>query len=276
MGKVFLALDQKTGKEVAVKIVKDQKQWDRERVMLQKLKHTKGVPELFFAGKEKELFLVMEYILGNSLKRYGSVCGKLYKKKSLLWMIKICKVLNKIHEQGIIHMDLKPENIMLDRSGNIYLIDFGAALFAGEKLSGYGTKNYASKKQAKTEERADIYFDIYSLGKTMESLLKATDAVQKIIEKCLIDDDAKRYHNIRQIQADFERILRICRMKKGFMVVIAVFLYPESLESDTEGRAKRERSHCTEKVSKRDKKGNGLFLWNGSDTKEYTIGTSVS
>ena len=48
-------------------------------------------------------------------------------------MIKICKVLNKIHEQGIIHMDLKPENIMLDRSGNIYLIDFGAALFAGEK-----------------------------------------------------------------------------------------------------------------------------------------------
>lgn len=205
MGKVFLALDQKTGKEVAVKIVKDQKQWDRERVMLQKLKHTKGVPELFFAGKEKELFLVMEYILGNSLKRYGSVCGKLYKKKSLLWMIKICKVLNKIHEQGIIHMDLKPENIMLDRSGNIYLIDFGAALFAGEKLSGYGTKNYASKKQAKTEERADIYFDIYSLGKTMESLLKATDAVQKIIEKCLIDDDAKRYHNIRQIQADSGR-----------------------------------------------------------------------
>ena len=110
----------------------------------------------------------------------------------------------------------------------------------------------------------------------MESLLKATDAVQKIIEKCLIDDDAKRYHNIRQIQADFERILRICRMKKGFMVVIVCFLYPESLESDTEGRAKRERSHCTEKVSKRDKKGNGLFLWNGSDTKEYTIGTSVS
>ena len=83
MGKVFLALDQKTGKEVAVKIVKDQKQWDRERVMLQKLKHTKGVPELFFAGKEKELFLVMEYILGNSLKRYGSVCGKLYKKKTI-------------------------------------------------------------------------------------------------------------------------------------------------------------------------------------------------
>ena len=251
MGKVFLALDQKTGKEVAVKIVKDQKQWDRERVILQKLKHTKGVPELFFAGKEKELFLVIEYILGNSLKRYGRICGKLYKKKSLLWMIKICKVLNKIHEQGIIHMDLKPENIMLDRSGNIYLIDFGAALFVGEKLSGYGTKNYASKKQAKTEERADIYFDIYSLGKTMESLLKATDAVQKIIEKCLIDDDAKRYHNTRQIQADFERILRICHMKKGFMVVIVVFGI-QNLWNQTQRQEQREKEVMLQKKSQRE------------------------
>ena len=81
MGKVFLALDQKTGKEVAVKIVKDQKQWDRERVILQKLKHTKGVPELFFAGKEKELFLVMEYILGNSLNDMAESVENFIKRK---------------------------------------------------------------------------------------------------------------------------------------------------------------------------------------------------
>ena len=84
----------------------------------------------------------------------------------------------------------------------------------------------------------------------MESLLKATDAVQKIIEKCLIDDDAKRYHNIRQIQADFERILRICCMKKGFMVVIAVFCIQNLWNQIQRGRAKRERSHCTEKSLK--------------------------
>ena len=113
---------------------------------------------IFLQERKRNFFLVMEYILGNSLKRYGRVCGKLYKKKSLLWMIKICKVLNKIHEQGIIHMDLKPENIMLDRSGNIYLIDFGAALFAGEKLSGYGTKNYASKKTGKDRRKSRHLF----------------------------------------------------------------------------------------------------------------------
>ena len=150
MGKVFLALDQKTGKEVAVKIVKDQKQWDRERVMLQKLKHTKGVPELFFAGKEKELFLVMEYILGNSLKRYGSVCGKLYKKKSLLWMIKICKVLNKIHEQGIIHMDLKPENIMLDR--------FWSGIVCGRKIKWIWNQKLCIKKTGKDRRKSRHLF----------------------------------------------------------------------------------------------------------------------
>lgn len=127
---------------------------------LAKIKTYQRCAGIIFAGKEKELFLVMEYILGNSLKRYGRVCGKLYKKKSLLWMIKICKVLNKIHEQGIIHMDLKPENIMLDRSGNIYLIDFGAALFAGEKLSGYGTKNYASKNRQR-QKKEQTFILIY-------------------------------------------------------------------------------------------------------------------
>lgn len=75
-------------------------------------------------------------------------------------MIKICKVLNKIHEQGIIHMDLKPENIMLDRSGNIYLIDFGAALFAGEKLSGYGTKTMHPKNRQR-QKKEQTFILIY-------------------------------------------------------------------------------------------------------------------
>ena len=81
---------------------------------------------------------------------------------------------------------------------------------------------------------------------------------KRYIEKCLIDDDAKRYHNIRQIQADFERILRICRMKKGFMVVIAVFCI-QNLWNQIQREEQREKEVIVQKVSKRDKKGNGLF-----------------
>lgn len=80
-------------------------------------------------------------------------------KEKLLWMIKICKVLNKIHEQGIIHMDLKPENIMLDRS-EIYLITILSSIVCGEKLSRYGTKTM-HQQTGKDEERADISVLIY-------------------------------------------------------------------------------------------------------------------
>lgn len=269
MGKVFLARDQKSGKEVAVKIVKDPKQWERERVILQKLRHVKGVPELFFAGKEEELFLVMEYILGNSLKQYCRICGKLRKKECVLWMIKICKVLNKIHGQGIVHMDLKPENMMLDRSGNIYLIDFGAALFAGEQLSGYGTRNYASKKQAKTEEKADAYFDIYSLGKTMESLSKATDAVKSIIEKCLIDDEKKRYDNTRQIQIDLERILWFDRIRKGLMAAAVIFC-TRNLCDQIQREDQREKKVIVQKKAQREMKKAMAYFYGTDQTQRNT------
>lgn len=266
MGKVFLALDQTTGKEVAVKIVKDQKQWERERVILQKLRYVKGVPELFFAGKEEELFLVMEYILGNSLKQYCQFCGKLRKKESVLWMIRLCKVLNKIHEQEIIHMDLKPENMMLDLSGNIYLIDFGTALFAGEKLSGYGTKNYASKKQAKKEEKADVYFDIYSLGKTMESSLIATNAVKKIIEKCLIDDEKKRYDNIRQIQVDLEKILWFDCIRTGLIVAVVIFC-SNHLWNQIQREDQSEKKVIVQKKSQREMKKAMAYFY-GTDQRQ--------
>ena len=60
----------------------------------------------------------------------------------------------------------------------------------------------------------------------------------------------KRYHNTRQIQADFERILRILSYEEGFMVVIAFIFVSESLESDTEEEQREKRSHCTEKSLK--------------------------
>lgn len=271
MGKVFLALDVKTGKKVAVKIVKNQKQWERERVILQKLRHVKGVPKLFFAGNEEELFLVMEYILGNSLKQYCSVCGKLRKKESLVWMIKICKVLEEIHQQGIIHMDVKPENIMFDPSGNVYLVDFGVALFAGERLSGYGTKNYASKKQAKTEEKAERYFDIYSLGKTMESYLNVYDDVQKIIKQCLSEDEKKGYQNVRQIQKDLEKILRMCRIKKS-LVVLVVIVCVRNFCDQVQRVDQRERKVIVQKKSREDgEKAMAYFYGNDQTKKDHQL-----
>lgn len=93
MGKVFLAKDLKTGKKVAVKILKDENQWKREKEILNQLKNIKGIPKLFLAENTKDHFLVMEYIKGQSLKTYKTVHGKISEKTLILLMYKVCKVL---------------------------------------------------------------------------------------------------------------------------------------------------------------------------------------
>lgn len=112
MGKVFLAKDLKTGKKVAVKILKDENQWKREKEILNQLKNIKGIPKLFLAENTKDHFLVMEYIKGQSLKTYKTVHGKISEKTLILLMYKVCKVLEQVHKRGVVHMDLKPENII--------------------------------------------------------------------------------------------------------------------------------------------------------------------
>lgn len=226
MGKVFLAKDIKRGTKVAIKIVRDHNQWEREREILKKLKNIEGVPELFFAGKEREVFLVMEYIPGISLKKYRDHCGKLSEKQMLLWMFKACKVLQKIHEKGIVHMDLKPENMILHPSGKIYLIDFGVSLMEGETLIGYGTKNYASKMQRKPGAKAAVSMDIYSLGKIMQLNIKdhKTVKINKIIDKCLGEGSNEQYHAAEDIKKDLRRILWKEKAKRSVLLLACFYV----------------------------------------------------
>lgn len=222
MGKVFLAEDMKTEQKVAVKIIKDQNQWEREREILKKLKDIKGVPKLFFAGKEEEDFLVMEYIPGVSMKKYIEDRGKLKNKNMMLWMMKVCKVLEKIHKKGIIHMDLKPGNIILHPSGEIYLIDFGVSLTEGERLTGYGTKIYASKKQAKMGKKATFLMDIYSIGKIIELNTKngCSRDMKKIIEKCLKEDEIQGYQRVGEIRKDLRNSLFKRKARFGALFLV--------------------------------------------------------
>lgn len=271
MAKVFLGYDLQTGKKVALKIVKDHKQWEREREILKRLNHLKGVPELFFAGWEKETFLVMEYIEGNSLKKYSQICGKLQKEQGVLWMIKICRILEKVHEQGIIHMDIKPENILIHPSGSVYLIDFGVSLFEGEKLSGYGTRKYASKKQMKKEEMAGKSFDIYSFGKTMESVMNSSFAEKKIIEKCLAEDKKIQYHTVRQIREDLEKVLWFGRIKKWVVFIFSLSM-GYSFWNQTQTMEQREKKVIAQKKSQNEiSKAMAYFYGNDGTKKDLEL-----
>ena len=222
MGKVFLAKDLKTGKQVAVKVLKNEIQWKRENEILEKLKNMKGVPELIFAENAAEPFLVMEYIKGESLKTYRVMHGKISEKTLIRFMYKTCKVLEKIHKRGVVHMDLKPENIILHPSGRIYLIDFGVSLMEGDLLTGYGTRTYASKSQAEAGGRAAFGMDIYSIGKIMQLNAEQNkiDTVRRIIQKCLCEDDKENYQNVGDIRRDLGFILLKRILEKSAVLLV--------------------------------------------------------
>ena len=270
MGRVFLAKDIKTGTKVAIKIVRDHDQWKREREVLKKLKGIKGVPELFFAGKESEIFLVMEYIPGKSLKKYRDDCGKLSEKEMILWMFKVCKVLQKVHEKGIVHMDLKPENLILHPSGKIYLIDFGVSLMEGETLIGYGTKNYASKMQRKAGAKAVVSMDIYSLGKIMQLNIRdhKMEKVNKIIDKCLMEGSNEQYRTVADIKKDLQSILWKEKSKKSVLLLICfhvlLLLYMEDYKQ------KRKSVTVYQEIYQEEIK-KGMICFYGADKKEKDL-----
>lgn len=216
MGKVFLAKDLKTGKKVAVKILKDENQWKREKEILNQLKNIKGIPKLFLAENTKDHFLVMEYIKGQSLKTYKTVHGKISEKTLILLMYKVCKVLEQVHKRGVVHMDLKPENIILHPSGRLYLIDFGASSMKGDFLTGYGTRIYASKRQTKAGERAEFFMDVYSIGKIIQLNTEQNKKypIENIIQKCLCEDEKKNYQSARDIKRDLRKIVWKSRSEK--------------------------------------------------------------
>lgn len=272
MGRVFLARDIKTGKKVAVKIVGNRKQWEREREILKKLNHVRGVPKLFLAGREEEFFLVMEYIRGKSIKTYKNQCGKLSKKQIILWMYKVCHILQKIHEEGILHLDLKPENIIIHPSGKVYVIDYGVSLKMGEAVTGYGTKIYASKKQRTEGEKATIFMDLYSIGKVMELNLndQKTHQIKRIIDKCLEEDEKQRYKTVKALKKDLGKIVYKERAKKLLILLIFInMLYSfGGKEQSVSDKVKTEDQKIDQDQLK---KGMSYFYGNDQIQKDFSL-----
>ena len=176
MGKVYKALDNEIQVEVAIKLLKpeiaaDEKIIERFRNELKiarEIAH-KNVCKVFHFGKEEQSpYITMEYVRGEDLKSLIKKKGKLPEDEALRIAKQVCLGLSEAHELGVVHRDLKPQNIMVDKSGNTKIMDFGIARSVeaeGVTEAGMiiGTPDYISPEQAEGEE-ADQRSDIYSLG----------------------------------------------------------------------------------------------------------------
>lgn len=176
MGQVYRVFDKKIEEEVTLKLIKpeiasDQGTIERFRNELKfarKITH-KNICRMYDLNEEKGIpYITMEYIPGENLKSMIAMTDKLGAGTIIKIAKQICEGLAEAHKLGVVHRDLKPSNIMIDKEGNVRILDFGIARSVETKGTTsigaiIGTPEYMSPEQAETKA-VDHRSDIYSLG----------------------------------------------------------------------------------------------------------------
>lgn len=182
MAIVYRALDHRLNRDVAVKIMRDEMAADEEfrrrfcteSHAVAMLSHPNIVAVYDVSHNDNVEYIVMELVDGITLKQYMERKGVVAWKEVVHFTKQISKALAHAHERGIIHRDIKPQNIMLLRDGTIKVGDFGIAALENEVYENngeaIGSIHYIAPEQARGE-CPDARSDIYSLGVMMYEML---------------------------------------------------------------------------------------------------------
>ncbi len=183
MADVYRAVDVVDNKNVAVKILKRElaeseeflRRFRNESKAIAVLSHPNIVKIYDVGFSEKIQFIVMEYIDGITLKEYMENERVLSWKDAVHFVTQILRALQHAHERGIVHRDIKPQNIMMFTDGTIKVMDFGIAKFAREEGKtatdqAIGTVHYISPEQARGDI-TDAKSDLYSVGVMLYEML---------------------------------------------------------------------------------------------------------
>jgi len=181
MANVYKAKCHRLNRMVAVKILKsdlaDSEEFRRrfhdESLAVAQLSHA-NIVSVYDVSRSDELdYIVMELIDGITLKQYMERRGKMDWREALHFIIQIMRGLSHAHSRGIIHRDIKPQNIMVLRDGSVKVADFGIARLADSQTltqEAMGSVHYISPEQARGD-RTDARSDIYSAGVVLYEML---------------------------------------------------------------------------------------------------------
>ena len=185
MGEIYLAEDASLGRRVAIKLLAERfardedvrRRFTREALAAARLSGHPHIVTIFDVGEgDGRPFIVMEYLDGGTLADRVRA-GRVSRKEAIEWLRQAAEALDDAHARGIVHRDVKPANLLLDRRGDLHVADFGIARVLDETSTGMtlagtvlGTAGYLSPEQARGDP-ATPASDVYSLGVVAYELL---------------------------------------------------------------------------------------------------------
>jgi len=238
MGYVFRARQRKLMREVALKVVAPTvepqadfaERFAREAQTLARLNHPNIVAVHDYGQDGSFCWLVMEYVDGSNLRDVIRA-GRLEPAEALALIPKICDALQFAHDQGVVHRDVKPENILLDGQGGVKIADFGLAKLTGTpaaliSLTGsqqvLGTFRYMAPEQLDRPLEVDHRADIYSLGVVFYEMLTgeipmgrfalpskrsaAAPEVDEVVLRALEKEPEQRYQHASEVKSDLDAL----------------------------------------------------------------------
>lgn len=266
MAVVYRAYDKLRKQTVAIKVLRPEyesdaefvRRFSREAEAASKVSH-ENIVNMFDVGKDGDVrYIVMEFVDGQTLKEMIRAQGRINPDVALRMTIRILAAVDHAHRNGIIHRDIKPQNIMVDRHGRVKVADFGIARLKASQTtridgengaSALGSVHYFSPEQARGEV-ADEKSDLYSVGVCMYEMLTGqvpfdgetsvsvalkhvqeepksmrlfqdgiSKAMDEVVMRALFKDKTKRYQTAAEMAADLRKT--ITHPRGGFVKYIS-------------------------------------------------------
>ncbi len=249
MGRVYKVFDQEVQAKMALKLIKPEVSADKSTIdrfrnelkIARDISH-KNICRMYDLGRDGgNYFITMEYVSGEDLKSFIRRAKQLVVGTAIFVAKQVCDGLAEAHRVGVVHRDLKPGNIMIDKEGNARIMDFGIARSLSVKgITGagvmIGTPEYMSPEQVEGKE-VDERSDIYSLGIILYEMLtgqvpfegatpftvgvkqkseipkdpreanaQIPQDLSRLILRCLEKDKDRRYQNAGELKGNLEKI----------------------------------------------------------------------
>jgi serine/threonine protein kinase len=181
MGTVYRARQRLTGQVVAIKIVSAHltrntvlmKRFEKEYHAAKALDHPNIVKALDYGTHDGSPYLVMEFVEGESLGQKIERQGRMPEAEAIPLIAQVAQALHKAHKQGLVHRDVKPDNVLVTPEGTAKLTDLGLVKELDANLNltrtnrGLGTPHFMAPEQFRNAKNADARCDIYSLAATL-------------------------------------------------------------------------------------------------------------